>query len=382
MRIGIVAGEKSGDYLGAELIKSLKKYYPDAEFIGLCGQQMQNQGAVTLAEMEKISIMGIDGLLSSLREILNIRKQLAEYFLQNKPDLFIGIDVPDFNLTLEMRLKSHGIPVVHYVSPTVWAWRGHRIKRIRKAVDYMLTLFPFEEAYYQKQNIPVSFVGHPLAADIKNHNNPITFRNKFSKKNQKLIAVLPGSRRSEIKRLAKVFIDSAKKMHSMDSSLQFVIPLATPKIAECFENYYKDGECDFIHLVDGQSRSVLAACDLALLASGTAALEAALFAKPMVVAYKVSWLTELIARKTATVEHFSMPNHLLDKPLVPEYVQKDLTVDNLVNALMKLLTDKKYYRNMQTALATILPKLDCDAGAQAAAAVHDFYQHRVKAQKC
>ena len=374
MRIAIVAGEKSGDYLGAELIKSLKQFYPDAEFVGLCGPQMMEQGAKTLAEMDKISIMGFDGLLSSLREILQIRKQLTNYFLQNKPDLFIGIDVPDFNLTLEKKLKTNHIPVVHYVSPTVWAWRGGRIKKIRAAVNHMLTLFPFEEDYYKQQNIPVNFVGHPLATEIKQHKNPAGFRERFANKKQKLIAVLPGSRRSEVKNLAELFIETAKKLHAKDSSLRFVVPLATPKIAEYFEQYYQDGECDFIHLIDGQARSVLAACDLALLASGTAALEAALFSKPMVVAYKVSWLTELIARHTATVEHFSMPNHLLDEPIVPECIQHNLTLDNLVNELTKFLTDKDYYNNMQAELATILPKLATDSGLQAAKAVHDFYQ--------
>lgn len=386
MRIGIVAGEKSGDYLGAELIKSLQQFYPNAEFVGLCGPQMIQQGAKTLADMDKISIIGFDGLLSSLREILHIRRQLSRYFLQNKPDLFIGIDVPDFNLTLEKKLKNHNIPVVHYVSPTVWAWRSGRIKKIRASIDFMLTLFPFEETYYQKQNIPVSFVGHPLAAEIKQHKNQPSFRKQFVNSKQKMIALLPGSRRSEIKRLAKLFIDTAKVLHAKDNSLQFVIPLATPKIADYFKQFYQDSECDFIHLLDGQARSVLAACDLVLLASGTAALEAALFAKPMVVAYKVSWLTELIARYTATVKHFSMPNHLLDEPIVPECIQHNLTLGSLVNELTRFLTDQNYYDDMQKALATILPKLACDSGLQAATAVHDFYQQyelvKCEAKQC
>lgn len=380
MRIAIVAGEKSGDYLGAELIKSLKKFYPTAKFIGLCGPQMQEQGAETLAEMDKISIMGFDGLISGLREILQIRKHLTQYFLQNKPDIFIGIDVPDFNLTLEKKLKENGIPVVHYVSPTVWAWRGGRIKKIRASVNHMLTLFPFEADYYKKQSIPVSFVGHPLANEIEQYKNPVSFRKQFAEKNQKLIALLPGSRKSEIKNLAGLFIETAKKLHETDNSLRFVIPLATPKIADYFKQFYTE-HCDFIHLLDGQSRSALAACDLTLLASGTAALEAGLFAKPMVVAYKVSWLTELVAKYTATVKHFSMPNHLLDEPIVPEYAQADLTLDNLVNAMLKFLQDENYYNGTQQALSSILPQLTGDSGKQAAQAVYDFYQ-QYQGQTC
>jgi len=367
MKVGIVAGEKSGDYLGSELIKTIKIRYPDAEFVGLCGPLMQQQGATTLAEMDKISIMGFEGLLSSLREILQIRKTIRKHMLAWRPDVFVGIDVPDFNLSLERKLKDSGIPTVHYASPTVWAWRGGRIKKIRRAINLMLTLFPFEESYYKKHDTPVKFVGHPFAKKVAHWQVDEVFARECRAEGQKLVAILPGSRMGEVSKLAPLMLATAKVLAQKYPELKFVIPAATERLRHYLLNDLQAAKYP-VTIIDGRSQDLLALCDLSLLASGTAALEAALFAKPMVVMYKVGKLNEFIGRRTLVVEHVSMPNHLIDPPIVVELLQQDATVENAVAEISRLLDEPEYYQTMQEALAAITPKLDlpsselaCDA---------------------
>jgi len=357
MKVGIVAGEKSGDYLGSELIKTIKARYPQAEFVGLCGPQMMQQGATTLAEMDKISIMGFEGLLSSLREIVQIRRTIRNHMLAWRPDVFIGIDVPDFNLALERKLKESGIPTVHYVSPTVWAWRSKRIKKIRKAVNLMLTLFPFEETFYIKNDTPVKFVGHPMANKVANWQIDELLKNKCKVEGQKLVAVLPGSRMGEVSKLAPIMFETTKVLAEQYPDLSFVVPAASDKIRSYLVDTLNAAQYP-VTIIDGRSQDLLALCDLTLLASGTAALEAALFAKPMVVMYKVGKLNEFIGRHTLVVEHVSMPNHLVNPPIVVELLQQDATVENAVTEISRLLDEPEYYRKMQDALSEIAPKLD------------------------
>jgi len=357
MKVGIVAGEKSGDYLGSELIKTIKARYPQAEFVGLCGPQMMQQGAATLAEMDKISIMGFEGLLSSLREIVQIRRTIRNHMLAWRPDVFIGIDVPDFNLALERKLKESGIPTVHYVSPTVWAWRSKRIKKIRKAVNLMLTLFPFEETFYIKNDTPVKFVGHPMANKVANWQIDELLKNKCKVESQKLVAVLPGSRMGEVSKLAPIMFETTKVLAEQYPDLSFVVPAASDKIRSYLVDTLNAAQYP-VTIIDGRSQDLLALCDLTLLASGTAALEAALFAKPMVVMYKVGKLNEFIGRHTLVVEHVSMPNHLVNPPIVVELLQQDATVENAVTEISRLLDEPEYYRKMQDALSEIAPKLD------------------------
>ena len=368
MKIAIVAGEKSGDYLGSQLIKAIKVDYPAAEFVGLCGPLMQAQGATTLAEMDKISIFGLDGLLSSIVEIWLIRRRLYRHFLTMKPDVFIGIDVPDFNLGLAKKLKAHGIPTVHYVSPTVWAWRPKRIKKIRRAIDLMLTLFPFEERFYQAKNMPVKYVGHPLATQVVQWQPDAALRNSLCTEAQTLIAVLPGSRMSEVSRLAPVMLEAIQQLAVERPNLRFVLPAANNKIADYLQHKLNIGS-SVVRVLDGQSRDLLAVADMAILASGTAALEAALFAKPMIVLYKVSRLSSLVFGHTITVKHFSMPNHLTDPPIVPELIQENATAENLVAELSRLIDDKQYQNSMRTALAEIAPALNVNSGKLASQAV-------------
>jgi len=366
MKIGIVAGEKSGDYLGSE---TFKLRYPNAEFVGLAGPLMQEQGAVSLAQMDKISIMGVVGVLKGLFGILHTRKTIYKHMLKWQPDVFIGIDVPDFNLYLEIKLKEAGIPTVHYVSPTVWAWRGKRIFKIKRAINLMLTLFPFEETFYQKHNTAVKYVGHPLAKPVLNWVvNEKACQAISPTENKKLVAILPGSRMSEVSRLGPIMLQACTQLSNQYPDLEFVIPAASEKL----QRYLIDelnSESTPVKVILGHSRDVLSLSHLAVLASGTAALEAALFAKPMVVMYKVAKFEEWIAARTMEVEHFSMPNHLTNPPIVPELIQGNATVENMVIEVSKLLDSDDAYQSMQTALAELAPMLSEDSGELACDAI-------------
>ncbi len=380
MKIGIVAGEKSGDYLGSELIKAFRRRYPEAEFVGLAGPLMMEQGAVSLAEMDKISIMGVAGVLKSLFELLSIRKTIREHMLEWRPDVFIGIDVPDFNLGLEIKLKEAGIPVVHYVSPTVWAWRGERIHKIKRAINLMLTLFPFEETFYKEHNTPVKYVGHPLAKPVLNWEITSDAKNAMDLgEGKRLIAILPGSRMSEVSRLTPIMLQSCIVLSQRYPDLEFLIPAASEKLGT-----YIVGEVEKvkapIKVILGHSRDVLATSYMAVLASGTAALEAALFAKPMVVMYKVAKYEEWMAARTMVVKHFSMPNHLTKPPVVTELIQNDATVENMVAEVSKLLDNSNAYTFMHDKLAEIAPILSEDSGELACDAIEALLDKKSEEQ--
>ncbi len=379
MKVGIVAGEKSGDYLGAELIRAIKIKYPNAEFVGLAGPLMKTEGAVSLAEMDKISIMGIVGALKGLKDILSIRRRIRKYMLQWRPDVFLGIDVPDFNLGLEIKLKKAGIPTVHYVSPTVWAWRGKRIVKIKRAVNLMLTLFPFEEDFYQKHQTAVKFVGHPLAKQVLGWRLDPSFLSLYDEElspDLTTVAILPGSRMSEVSRLAPIMLDAAAKLQKAYPELRFLLPAANPKLFAFLKDLVDETSAP-VTLVDGNSRDVLSACKIAILASGTAALEAALFAKPMVVMYKVAKIEERYAARTMVVKHFSMPNHLTDPPVVPELIQEKATSDNLVREVARLLNPKcNAYQIQKEALSAIAPTLSIDSGRVALEAIEALIEHQ------
>jgi len=294
--------------------------------------------------------------------------------LEWQPDVFIGIDVPDFNLRLEIKLKEAGIPTVHYVSPTVWAWRSKRIIKIKRAVNLMLTLFPFEEAFYQKNNTPVKYVGHPLAKPVLNWQISSEFSAicgplvKEGGAPEKMIAVLPGSRMSEVSRLAPIMLQSTVLLQTKYPDLKFVIPAANDRLNAFLSNLVNELNAP-VKVIAGHSRDVLASCYLAVLASGTAALEAALFAKPMVVMYKVAKLEEWYAARTMVVDHFSMPNHLTNPPVVPELVQNDATVNNLMSEVENLLLNERAYLAQKEALAEIAPALALNSGELACDAI-------------
>ena len=370
MKIGIVAGEASGDYLGAGLIAAIQRRCPGASFVGICGPRMQALGAQSLFPMDSISIMGVDGLLKSVLKILRIRKRLADHFADTRPDVFIGVDVPDFNLRLERQLRARAIKTIHYVSPTVWAWRGYRIHRIRKSVGHMLTLFPFEADYYRRQSIPVTYVGHPVADEIGPEVDSAGLRRKLGLSGDPIVALLPGSRTSEVGRLTDVFLGAARQIHAQCPGAEFIVPFANRQTRECFERMGHATLSELpVTLRDGGSRDALGASDVALVASGTAALEAALLGIPMVVAYKVSRLTGALVKMFAHVEYFSMPNNLLEQPVVPELLQDDATATNVADAALRYLNDPRSHAEVHGKLVGIHGMLQRNASERAAEVV-------------
>ncbi|HEC12175.1 MAG TPA: lipid-A-disaccharide synthase [Acidiferrobacteraceae bacterium] len=379
VRIGIVAGEHSGDLLGSGLLQELKKNLPKLEMRGICGPLMQAQGCQQMYAMERISVMGLDGLAEKLFDIVKIRKSLVDHFSADPPDLFIGIDVPDFNVSLEYKLRRRGIPVMHYVSPTVWAWRGYRIHKISRAVDHMLTLFPFEANYYRKHNVPVSFVGHPMADEI---GPPVTLdvaRTRVGLDPHKpLIAILPGSRMSEIRRLGSLFIRTANWLLKRNPELHFIAPF----VDERSETYFKvllaaEGQDLPITTQVGQSHQAMAAADVVMLASGTAALEAALLRRPMVVAYRISWLSYLLVRWFAHVDFYAMPNHLAGRQVVPELMQANAEPEKIGHAVERYFKDDVVVAEAQQAFAHMHSELKRGAHGRAAAVVCELLRVRV-----
>jgi lipid-A-disaccharide synthase len=368
MKVGVVAGEPSGDYLGAGLIESLSRRFPDLEFVGIGGLRMEKAGMDKLYDMERISIMGLDELFHSLHDILSIRRTLLRYFTDQRISLFVGIDVPDFNIGLEGKLRKRGITTVHYVSPTVWAWRGYRIRKIRRSVSHMMTLFPFEADYYERHGVPVDFVGHPIADEVDTEYDKSEIRASLGLPvgGTKIAALLPGSRMIELQKLGGLFIEVARELGRRIPDLRFVAPFANIETRQHFQSLLDRNPDVRVDLVDGQSRSVIAASDATLLASGTAALEAALLRVPMVVTYRGSWLSATLVKMLAHVEHFSMPNHLLDEPIVPEFFQDDATVDNLAGAMSKYLCDGEHSKAISDSFGAIISTLRCGANERAA----------------
>ncbi len=375
LRFGIVAGEASGDLLGAGLIAAIKQQYPDAVFEGIAGPQMIAAGANSLFPMDRLSVMGIVEVLGRYRELLGIRRQLAAYFKQNPPDAFIGIDAPDFTLGLEKQLRIAGIKTVHYVSPSVWAWRQGRVKKIAASTDLMLTLFPFEARFYQQYQVPVHFVGHPLADTIPLAVDKQAARQQLNlPTDTEILALLPGSRSNELHYLAQPFIETACWLQARRPGLGFVVPLANPERRIQFEQAMTEikaqgRELPRLTLVDGQSREVMAAADVVLLASGTAALEAMLLKRPMVVAYKLAPLTYWLARRLVKVENVSLPNLLANETLVPELIQHEATPENLGQKVLAYFENPAIMDDLNQRFTDIHRTLRQDASQQAADAI-------------
>ena len=334
---GIVAGEASGDTLGADLIRALKVQHPNARFIGIAGPQMLSEGAETLVPMERLSVMGLVEVLGRLPELLARRKRLITTLVEAKPDVFIGIDAPDFNLTLELKLRQAGIKTVHYVSPSVWAWRQKRVLKIRDACDLMLTLFPFEAQFYQDHQVPVRFVGHPLADTIPPQADRAAAREALNLAHeQPVVALMPGSRGGEVSRLGSLFLDAAVRLRTLRPGIQFVLPCSSPERRAQLEQMLVGRDLP-LTLLNGRSHEALAACDAVLIASGTATLEALLYKRPMVVAYKVAPLTYRILKRLVTSAYISLPNLLAERLLVPEMIQDAATPEALAQLLAPLL---------------------------------------------
>ncbi|HIP81538.1 MAG TPA: lipid-A-disaccharide synthase [Leucothrix mucor] len=337
LRIALIAGEASGDILGARLIQSLKKIYPNATFEGVAGAEMQAAGCISFYPMDRLSIMGFVEVLPRLFELLKMRKDLVQGWLNNPPDLFVGIDAPDFNLKIESKLHHAGIPAVHYVSPSIWAWREGKVKKMVSNMDLMLTLFPFEVEFYKKHNVPAEFVGHPLADEIPLEVDRLSVRKELNlPKEPYILAVLPGSRMGEIKRIAPDFLKGVKALHQSHPDWVFVVPLINEKVKQAFDELKQSIAPDLpMTYINGQSRTVMAAADQILMASGTAVLEGMLVNRPMVAAYRVSPLTARIIRMFNMIksDYFTLPNNLLKEYLVPELIQEDITQENIVSEI-------------------------------------------------
>jgi lipid-A-disaccharide synthase len=373
IKIGIVAGEASGDILAAGLIKQLKKHYPNATFEGIAGPKMQAQGCESLFDMEELSVMGLVEVLSRIRRLLFVRKSVLNHFLANPPDVFIGVDAPDFNLGLELKLKKKGIKTVQYVSPTVWAWREKRIFKIAKATHLVLSIFPFEKQVYDKHQIPCEFVGHTMADDIAIKPDKQKARRSLKLKDDAtVLAMLPGSRKREVDTLIDVFIQSCLLLKSDVAELKVLIPVVNRQRKDQVDDYIQTHKPDLsIQVVIGHARDVMIASDAVLLASGTATLEAMLCKKNMVTAYRLSGLTYQIMRWLYKAKYFALPNVLANEKLIPELLQDNVTPQNISKLLLPMLTAQKG-KEQQALIArfqTLHESLKKDADVQAASAV-------------
>lgn len=383
---GIVAGEVSGDTLGAGLIRALRAHYPDARFVGIAGPQMLAEGAETLVPMERLSVMGLVEVLGRLRELFAIRDRLIDQLLDLKIDAYIGIDAPDFNLRIAARLKAAGIPVIHYVSPSVWAWRQGRVKGIRASVDLMLCLLPFEKAFYDQHGVRAVFVGHPLADSLPLQPDVAAARAALAvPADATCVALLPGSRRGEVASLLPLLLQAAELIRRGLPQVRFLVPaINADRRAEieallaAHEAVQPAGRGRLpVQLHDdargaGVGREVMAAADVVLLASGTATLEAMLLKKPMVVAYRLHWLTWLIARLLVRIPFVSLPNLLAGRAVVPELLQHQATAENLARETLAWLSQPARLTETRALFLGLHEQLRQDASATGAAAIRDL----------
>jgi lipid-A-disaccharide synthase len=336
LRIALVAGEASGDILGSGLMRAIKARHPDAQFIGVGGPLMEAEGMRSYFPMERLSVMGLVEVLGRLKELLARRKLLVQTLIDEKPDVFIGIDAPDFTLNIELKLRQAGIKTVHYVSPSVWAWRQKRVLKIREGCDLMLTLLPFEARFYEEKGVPVRFVGHPLADTIPLEADRDAARAELGLGGGPVVALMPGSRGGEVGRLGGLFFDAAERLLAQRPNIRFVLPCASPQRRVQIEQLLQGRDLP-LTLLDGRSHVALAACDAVLIASGTATLEALLYKRPMVVAYRLAPLTYWILKRMVKSPYVSLPNLLAQRLLVPELLQDAATADALADTLLPLL---------------------------------------------
>jgi lipid-A-disaccharide synthase len=370
--IGIVAGEASGDLLGCHLIKALKQQRPDLQFIGIAGPKMKAEGAISLFPMERLAVRGYFEVLKHLWGLLRMRRELAAYYKKNPPDLFIGIDAPDFNLGLERKLKRHGIKTVHYVSPSIWAWRRGRIRKIKRAVSHILALFPFEVPLYEKAKIPVTYVGHPLADMLPLEPDQAAARRELKIGDEKMvIAMLPGSRQSELQYMADVFVKTAQHIHEQIPEACFLVPLVTRETRWLFEQaMYRNQALETpITLLFGHAHLAMEAADAVLVASGTATLEAALLKRPMVITYRMSGWSWQILRHMNYLPYVGLPNVLAGRKVVPELLQKDASPENIADTLLKLVYDKEATAEIKREFSGIHVRLRQNTADKAAHAI-------------
>ncbi|WP_019674870.1 lipid-A-disaccharide synthase [Arsukibacterium perlucidum] len=369
LNIAIIAGEHSGDILGADLIEALRRRHPDANFYGIGGPRMQALGFNALFDMEELAVMGLVEVLGRLPRLLKVKREIVAALLKDKPDVFVGIDAPDFNLPVELELKQAGVKTVHYVSPSVWAWRHKRIFKIAKATDMVLSLLPFEKAFYDKYQVPCTFVGHtmadtmPIVVDKAQHKAALQLDPE-----RPVLAIMPGSRSNEIKLLAPDFLAAARLLQQQQPELQLIANMVTTQKAAQFAAITQQSAADLsITVFTGQARQALLAADATFITSGTATLEAMLAKCLMVVAYRANWLTYQIGRRLVKLEHFSLPNLLAGRAMVPELLQHQVTPAALVAAMAPMLQADN--SRLLAEYQAIHQQIKCDASARAADAI-------------
>jgi lipid-A-disaccharide synthase len=374
VRIGIVAGEASGDLLGSHLIEALKKKIPQVEFVGIAGPKMMREGANSLFPIERLSVRGYVEVLKHLFGLMRLRKKLLHYYLKNPPDVFIGIDAPDFNFWLEKKLKRAGITTIHYVSPSIWAWRPNRIHGIKRAVSHVLALFPFEPAIFQKAGIPVTYVGHPLADMLPMIPNVEGARESLKlKASQLIVTMLPGSRQSEVTQHVDLFIQTAKLILAHYPEAQFLVPLITRETRQIFElALFHEANPLAMQILFGHAHEAIEAANVVIVASGTATLEAALFKKPMVITYKMPTISWKMMKRLQLQKFVGLPNILAGKFVVPELLQNEATPTHIAMAAINLLTDTKYLAEIQTEFTKIHQALQQNTAEKAADVVISY----------
>ena len=382
--IAIVAGEVSGDTLGAGLIQALKIRYPQAKFIGIGGTKMQQQGFESLFDMEELSVMGLMEVVKHLPRLLKIRHSLIEQLLNLKPDVFIGIDAPDFNIDVELKLKQNGIKTLHYVSPSVWAWRQNRIHKIAKAVNMMLVFMPFEKAFYDKHQVPCRFIGHTLADALPLKPDRLEACQFLQiDPQQRYLAILVGSRHNEVAFLAETFIKTALLLKQQYPDIKLLVPLANEKRRQQFEQILQQTAPDLeMILLDGQAKQAMIAAEATLLASGTAALEAMLCKSPMVVGYKMKGSTYWLAKRLVKTNYISLPNILANKMLVPEMIQEQceptLLAEKLTIYFSESEQDRRYCAELRQTFTDLHRSIQQDADKLAAEAVSDILEGNIE----
>lgn len=370
--IGIVAGEASGDLLGSHLMAALKAARPGIHFVGIGGPKMQAVGMKVLFPMEKLAVRGYVEVLRHYREITGIRRKLRAHFLKDRPDLFIAVDAPDFNLDLELALKQHGIPTIHYVSPSIWAWRGERINKIKRAVSHMLALFPHEPKLYQQAGVPVDYVGHPLADMLPEQPKRAEMREAMRiPLHAKVFAFLPGSRQSELNQLAHLYIETAKRVLEQIPDARFLVPLVSRETRGIFEQALYDCEAQHlpITMLFGHAQDAMTVADGVLVASGTATLECALLKRPMVITYKMPAFSWWLMKRKSYQPYCGLPNILCGRFVVPELLQKEATPENLARALLELVGNKEAVAQIEETFLELHRTLRQNTAQKAAAAI-------------
>lgn len=371
LTIALVAGETSGDILGAGLIRALKAKHPDARFVGVAGPRMLAEGCESWYDMEELAVMGIVEVLERLPRLLKIRRDLTRRFTALKPDVFVGIDAPDFNITLEGRLKQRGIRTIHYVSPSVWAWRQKRVFKIGRATDLVLAFLPFEKAFYDRFDVPCRFIGHTMADAMPLQPDKAAARRALGIDAQALcLALLPGSRNAEVEMLSADFLKTAQRLREKWPQLEIVVPLVNARRREQFERIKAEVAPELpVHLLDGQGREAMIASDAALLASGTAALECMLAKCPMVVGYRMKPFTFWLAQRLVKTQYVSLPNLLAGRELVPELLQDECQPEQLAAALEPLLAQGETRDRLLATFTELHQQIRWNADEQAAQAV-------------